>query len=123
MAGNAADEEGRFNAADDLIGRNIAAGRADKVAVIDNAGSYTYAELDRRANRFANVLGRLGVRAEQRVLLVMLDSVDFHACFLGAIRAGVIPVPVNTRLTARDYALILEDSRATALVVSLVVVS
>ena len=66
MAGNAADEEGRYNAADDLIGRNIAAGRADKVAVIDNAGSYTYAELDRRANRFANVLGRLGVRAEQR---------------------------------------------------------
>ena len=118
MAGNAADEEGRYNAADDLIGRNIAAGRADKVAVIDNAGSYTYAELDRRASRFANVLGRLGVRAEQRVLLVMLDSVDFHACFLGAIRAGVIPVPVNTRLTARDYALILEDSRATALVVS-----
>ena len=109
---------GSYNAADDLIGRNLEADRGEKTAFIDAAGSHSYAEVAARAARFANTLERLGVRREARVVLVMLDSVDLVACFLGAIKAGVVPVPLNTRLAARDYAYILGDSRAVALVVS-----
>jgi benzoate-CoA ligase len=106
-----------YNAASDLIGRNLAA-RPDKVAIIDDAGSYTYAEIAERADRFADALRRLGIAPEQRILLCLLDTVDFPTAFLGAIKAGVIPVAANTVLTASDYAYMLEDSRAKALVVS-----
>lgn len=109
---------GAYNAADDLISRNLDAGRGDKAAFVDAAGSHSYAEVAARVARFANTLERLGIGREARVVLVMLDSVDLVACFLGAIKAGVVPVPLNTRLAARDYAYILGDSRASALVVS-----
>jgi benzoate-CoA ligase len=109
---------GSYNAADDLIGRNLDAGRGGKTAFIDAAGRHSYAEVAAKAARFANTLERLGIRREARVVLVMLDSVDLVACFLGAIKAGAVPVPLNTRLAARDYAYILADSRASALVVS-----
>ncbi|MDD9879037.1 MAG: benzoate-CoA ligase family protein [Magnetovibrio sp.] len=109
---------GLYNAAADLLGRNLEAGRGERIAVIDGAGPTTYAELDARANRFANALAGLGLEMEQRVVLCLHDTVDFPACFLGAIKAGVVPVPVNTRLTERDYDFILGDSRARALVVS-----
>lgn len=109
---------GFYNAAEDLIGRNLTAGRGGKTAVIDANGCYTYAEIDRRARQFANVLRELGVQAEQRIIICMHDTVAFPACFLGAILAGVAPVPVNTRLTEKDYDFILADSRARVLVVS-----
>ena len=107
-----------YNAADDLIGRNIAAGRGDKTAFIDQTGAHTYGALDRRASQFANLLRARGVRMEERVLICLLDTIDWPACFLGAIRAGAVPIPVNTRLTADDYAFMLADSRARVLVVS-----
>jgi benzoate-CoA ligase len=107
-----------YNAAVDLIGRNLAAGRGGKIAVRDDRGTYTYAELAERAERFGDVLARLGVVAEQRILLCLLDTIDFPTAFLGAIRAGVVPVPVNTLLTAADYDFMLRDSRARILVVS-----
>ena len=105
-----------YNAADDLLGRN--AGRAEKIAYIDDAGSCTFGELARRVNRVASALRRLGVQPEQRVLVAMLDTIDWPVVFLGAIRAGVIPVAANTLLTTADYAYMLEDSRARALFVS-----
>jgi benzoate-CoA ligase len=108
----------RYNAAEDLIERNLAAGRGEKIAYIDDAGSYTYAELARRANRFANMLVSCGVQMEQRVLLCLLDSIDFPTAFLGAIKAGAVPVCVNTMLTAKDYEFMADDSRAAMLVVS-----
>lgn len=108
----------RYNAADDLIGRNLANGRGDKTAIIDDAGQYTYAELAGRANRFANVLGSLGIAREQRVLVCMHDTIDFPAVFLGAIKAGVVPVATNTLLTQSDYEYMLTDSRARIAVVS-----
>jgi benzoate-CoA ligase family protein len=117
MAGHSAALD-RYNAADDLIGRNLEAGRGDKPAFVDADGAMTYAELDRAANRFANLLRAEGVRMEERVLLCMLDTTAWPVCFLGAIRAGAVPIPVNTRLTAGDYAFMLEDSRARMLVVS-----
>ena len=107
-----------YNAAADFIDRNLAAGRADKVAVIDDAGATTYGELAARVNRAGNMLRDLGVRPEQRVMMAMLDTVDFIAVFFGAIRIGAVPVPVNTLLTTDDYRFMLTDSRAPVLVVS-----
>ncbi|MGH8631510.1 MAG: benzoate-CoA ligase family protein, partial [Burkholderiales bacterium] len=107
-----------YNAAHDLIERNLAAGRAAKLAYIDDAGRYTYAELAQRVNRAAHALGSLGLQIEDRVLLVLLDTIDFPSVFLGAIKAGIVPVAANTLLTTADYKFMLEDSRAQALVVS-----
>src|SRR5262245_62128272 len=105
-----------YNAAEQLLARH--AGRAQKVAYIDDAGSCTYGELTRRVNRFASSLLGMGVRPEERVLIAMADTIDWPVAFLGAIKAGVIPVAANTLLTAADYAYMLEDSRARALFVS-----
>jgi len=107
-----------FNAAADLIDRNLAAGRGAKPAFIDDHDSLTYGQLAERVDRAAGALRRLGVQPEQRVMLCMLDTVDFPVAFLGAIKAGIVPVPVNTLLTASDYEFMLRDSRAKALVVS-----
>ena len=107
-----------YNAAHDLIERNLAAGRARKVAYIDDAGTYTYGELAERVNRCANALVHLGLVPEQRVLLCLLDTIDFPSVFLGAIKAGIVPVAGNTLLTTKDYDYMLRDSRARALVVS-----
>ncbi len=107
-----------YNAAHDLIERNLAAGRAGKVAYIDDSGSYTYGDLAERVNRCANLLLGLGLRPEERVLLCHLDTIDFPALFLGAIKAGIVPIAANTLLTTADYDYMLRDSRARALVVS-----
>lgn len=108
----------QYNAAADLLKRNLDAGRENKVAYIDDAGSYTFGDLARRVNRFANVLTKLGVDMEQRVLLCLTDTIDFPTAFLGAIKAGIVPVCVNTLLTAKDYDYMLQDSRARVLVVT-----
>ena len=107
-----------FNAAADLIGSNLDAGRGGKFAYIDDTGRTTYEELARRVDRFANALAGLGIRREQRILLALHDSIDFPTAFLGAIKAGVVPVAVNTQLTTSDYDHMLRDSRAGALFVS-----
>jgi benzoate-CoA ligase len=107
-----------YNAAHDLIERNLLAGRAHKTAYIDDAGTYSYGELARRVNRFANALGNLQLGMEQRVLLCLLDTIDFPVAFLGSIKAGLIPVAVNTLLSPSDLRYILEDSRASAIVIS-----
>jgi benzoate-CoA ligase len=106
-----------YNAAVDLIERNLAA-RAGKVAYIDDSGTTTYAQLAERVNRAANALGDLGLKREQRIAIVMLDSADWVALFLGAIKVGVVPVALNTLLTAADYEYQLNDSRARALFMS-----
>ena len=112
------EELARYNAAEDLLGRNLGPGRADRTAVIDRDGHHTYADIAAAANRFANLLVRLGIHQEARILLALEDSAAFHACFLGAIKAGVVPVPVNTLLTADDYAFIAADCRARLVVAS-----
>jgi len=107
-----------YNAADDLIGRNLKAGRGDKPAFIDKTGPHSYAELEALSAQVANLLTARGVDVDDRVLLCLTDTIDFPACFLGAIKAGIAPIPVNTRLTAGDYSFMLADSRARALIVS-----
>src|SRR5882762_649073 len=107
-----------YNATYDLIERNLAAGRAGKVAFVDDAGETTFGELAERVNRFGSRLRTMGLEMEHRVLLALTDTIDFPIAFLGAIKAGIIPVAVNTLLTAKDYEHMLSDSRARALVVS-----
>jgi benzoate-CoA ligase len=107
-----------YNAADDLVGRNLKAGRAGKLAYIDDAGQLTFGELAERVNRFGNHLLSLGLRMEDRILIAMHDGIDWPVAFLGAIKAGIVPVAVNTLLTPKDYEYMLSDSRAKALLVS-----
>jgi benzoate-CoA ligase len=107
-----------YNAAHDLIERNLRAGRGAKVAYIDDHGSYTYAELAERVNRCGNALVGLGLEPEQRVLLCILDTIDFPTTVLVCITAGIVPIAANTLLTTADYEYMLQDSRAHALIVS-----
>ncbi len=107
-----------YNAAVDFVDRHLGEGRGDKVAIIDDAGSYTYADLAERVNRAGNMFRNLGLGMEQRVLLCMLDTIDMVAAFFGAIKIGAVPIPVNTLLTTNDYEYMLKDSRVGILVVS-----
>jgi benzoate-CoA ligase family protein len=107
-----------YNFAADILDRNLKAGRADKPAFIDPRGSWTYGQLADRAARFTAVLRSLGVRRDERILICLLDSIDWPTAFLGALKAGVVAVPVNTLMTEDDYRFMLADSRARALFVS-----
>jgi benzoate-CoA ligase len=107
-----------YNAAHDLIERNLAAGRGAKPAFIDDHGSHSYDALAARVNRCANLLVELGIPDEARVMLCLLDTIDYPAMFLGAIKAGIVPIATNTMLTAKDYEFMLGDSQARALVVA-----
>ena len=116
MTTNVAPPAERFNFARHLIARN--AGRPDKTALIDDHGSMTYGQLAEQVQRFAGALTALGLRREERVLLLMHDCTDWVVAFLGALHAGVVPVAVNTLLTAQDYGYMLANSRAQAVLVS-----
>ena len=105
-----------YNAAVDLVGRN--AGRGSKVAYIDDGGSCTYGELAERVDRAANALLAMGLAREDRIGIAMLDSADWVALFLGAIKVGIVPVAMNTLLTPKDYEYQLRDSRSRAVFVS-----
>ncbi len=107
-----------YNAAVDFVDRNVAEGRGARTAFIDPSRNITYSELRDAAARIGPMLARLGIEPENRVAFVLLDTVDFPILFWGAIRAGVIPVLLNTRLTADQYRYLLEDSRAKAVFVS-----
>src|SRR5262249_3506009 len=107
-----------YNFAADVLQSNLAAGRANNAAYIDARGTLTYGQLADRVARFAAALRGLGIKREERVLLALLDTVDWPTAFLGCLKAGVIAVPVNTLLTEDDYGFMLADSRAKCLVVS-----
>ncbi len=93
-------------------------GRAGKVAYVDDRGTLSYGDLEDRSRRFAAALLALGIRREERVLLLMLDCNEWPVAFLGALYAGIVPVAVNTLLTVADYAYMLAHSRAQAAIVS-----
>jgi len=107
-----------YNFADDILRRNLMAGRADKAAYIDPRGSWTYGQLADRVARFGNVLRTLGIGREERILICLTDTIDCPTAFLGAVKAGVVAVPVNTLLNEHDYGFMLADSRAKLVVVS-----
>ncbi len=106
----------QFNFAQFLLERND--DRADRPAFIDDTGILTYGDLSQRVRSMATGLRSLGLKREERVLLLMHDCNDWPVSFLGAMYAGLVPVAVNTLLTADDYAFMLENSRAQAVLVS-----
>ncbi|HVO46920.1 MAG TPA: benzoate-CoA ligase family protein [Steroidobacteraceae bacterium] len=108
----------RYNAAYDLLQRNLAAGRGPRTAYVDDLGRYTYAELAERVNRCSGALRTLGIQPGERVLLSLTDTIDFPTAFLGCIQAGIVPVAVNTGLRQADYEFLLRDSGACGAIVS-----
>src|SRR6202158_2578719 len=106
------------NAGDYFIDRHLREGRGDRLAFADPWRSLSYADLAAASARFAAGLRAAGIERERRIALLMLDTVDFPIAFWGALRAGVVPVPVNTLLPVDITGYILADSRAAALVVS-----
>ena len=107
-----------YNAVSWLLDRNVDEGRGTKLAFTDTVSELTYRGLQQQSCCVANLLRRLGVRREERVAMIMLDTVDFPVVFLGAIRAGIVPVPLNTLLTSDQYAYVLADCRARVLFIS-----
>src|SRR3974377_2121823 len=103
-----------YNAAVDFVDRHVAEGRGEKTAFVDPSRHLTYRELGDSARRIGPMRARTGSEPENRIALVLLDTVDFPVLFWGAIRAGIVPVLVNTRLTVDQYRYLLEASRAKA---------
>jgi benzoate-CoA ligase family protein len=99
-----------------LLDANVAAGRGDKVAIACGGERVTYLELFQRACGAGASLRELGVAAGERVLMVMDDCIDFPAVFLGAIRVGAVPVPVNPLYSADEYGHFVTDSGAAVVV-------
>src|SRR5260370_16538835 len=100
-----------FNAASYFVDRHIKDGRADKVAIQCGEVHVTYGQLFERVNQVGNGLRTLGVRIEERVFLLLLDSPEFAASLFGAIKIGAVPVPANTLLKSATYHYLLHTSR------------
>jgi len=107
-----------YNAVTDLVDAPVERGLAGKAAFIDADRTLTYGELQARSCRLAAALPAIGLRPEERLALLLYDTVDFPVAFWGAVRAGIVALPLNTLLTAEQYAYILGDSRAGAIVAS-----
>ncbi len=106
-----------FNVASELLDDN-AATRPDKVAIFCGTERVTYKTLQKNVNKFANMLKGLGVKPSERVMIVLPDSPAFVYAFLGSIKHGAWPVPVNTMLNEEDYEYMLDNSSARVLVTS-----
>ena len=106
----------RFNVAVPFIDRHLDEGRGDKIAIRDDDGDTSYAQLAESVNRAGNALAALGLTQGDRVILAIKDSPAFFFVFWGAIKAGFVPVPVNTLLRAGDHQFIIEDSGAVCVI-------
>jgi benzoate-CoA ligase family protein len=108
----------QYNAAAWLVDRHVAAGAGDRIAYRVEGRATDYATLQREIWRAQHALRALDVRRGERVALVLDDELAFPALFLGALRAGVVPVPLSTMLTEADLAAIIGDAVAGAVVLS-----
>ncbi len=99
-----------FNVAGPLVDRHVQEGRGEQVALRTVDGEVTYGALADNVNRCGNVLRELGAASGDRVLMIVKDCPEFVYLFWGAIKAGIVPVPVNTLLRAPDYQYMIEDS-------------
>ena len=109
------------NAVTRFVDSHLAAGRSDKLAFIEIDGAQrqlTYGALAEKVAIAAAAMQAAGLRREERAAMLLLDTVDYPQLFWGAIKAGVVAVPLNTLLSTSIYEAILRDSRATALFVS-----
>src|ERR1700724_1432916 len=107
-----------FNIADYLVDRHVREGRGGRTAILCGDESITYAQVAERSNRLANGLRSMGVRREDRVMLLLHDTPAFVYSFFGAQKIGAVPIPANTLLKSQDYRYMLNDSRATVAIVS-----
>jgi benzoate-CoA ligase len=107
----------RLNMAEWFLDARLAEGRGDKTAVYYRDERHTYRDLHVASCRVANLLRELGVRIEDRVQLLLLDTPEFVAAYFGILRAGCVAVPTNTWLTPKDYAYYLEYARPRAVIV------
>jgi benzoate-CoA ligase len=105
-----------FNLSAVLLDEHIAAGRGDRPAIRYEGAILSYRDVSRLVARAGNALRSLGVEMEDRVALLLPDSPEFVAAFLGAIRIGAVPVTISTSLTSDEYAELLADCRAAVLV-------
>ncbi len=103
---------GTYNAAVDFVDRNVVEGRGNKAAFVDASREISYAELRDAVARVEPMLARFSVERENRIAIILHDSIEFPILFWGAIRAGIIPVLLNTLLTRDQYHYLLKDSRA-----------
>ncbi|MCG8608663.1 AMP-binding protein, partial [bacterium] len=113
--------EEKMNAADYFMDRNLREGRGEHLAIVDagDGREYSYREIAEMTDRFGNALiNALDTRIEERVMLILLDSPAFAACFFGSIKVGAVPIPANTLLKPHEYLYLLNDSRARVLVIS-----
>jgi 4-hydroxybenzoate-CoA ligase len=111
------------NAALYFVDRHLSEGRADKTAFVEADGrkrSLTYGALAQQTSQFAGALTRAGIRREERMAMIVVDELEFPIAFWGALKAGVVPIPLNTLLSTDVYRDIVNDSRATVLMVSAV---
>jgi benzoate-CoA ligase family protein len=104
------------NAVSAFLDEPIAAGAGDRPAIVTASGTTTYRALLDFVSRAGHALRRLGVEPEQRVAILLSDSVEWVAVFLATLRIGAVAVPLNTRLGSADWITMLRDSRATALI-------
>ena len=107
-----------FNVAVPFIDRHLKEGRARKVAIRTNDEDVTYGQLAKNVSRYGNALLSLGIKPKERALMVVKDSPEFVGIFFGAIKAGVIPIPVNTMMRVSDYEYLIEDSGCKVLIYS-----
>ncbi len=105
-----------INAVTALLDERVAAGQGDRPAITTPAGTTTYAGLLALAGRAGHMLRALGVEPGQRVAILLPDSLEWAAVFLGALRLGAVAVPLNPRLSCADWATMLRDSGARVLV-------
>src|SRR2546421_12813435 len=92
-----------FNVADYLVDRHVREGRGDRTAILCGDEAITYAQVSERSNRVANALKAIGLRREERVMLLLFDTPAFVYSFFGAQKLGAVPIPTNTLLKSQDY--------------------
>lgn len=107
-----------FNVAVHMIDRHIDEGRSDRTAYITEQEMVSYGQLAERVNRCGNALLNAGIPTGSRMLMIVKDCPEFVYLYYGAIKAGIIPVPINTLLRAADYQYMVDDSKCTALIYS-----
>ena len=105
-----------YNAAAEFVDANVVRGLGDKPAFVDPDRTMTYGELQRQTCRFASGLLAMGLRSEDRIALLLPDTVDYPVAFFGAVRAGIVVIPLNTWLTPDRLEYMLADSRVRAVV-------
>src|SRR5689334_19377831 len=95
-----------------FLDRHVQEGRGSKTAILYEGVSISYVELLELVNRVGNGLKTLGVGKGDRVLLLLPDSPEFVACYLGAAKIGAVAVPTNTSLKSDDFRYFLQESDA-----------